>query len=232
VSTILEPALRDLFLLHGADDDVCAELAAMSVCRTYPRGNLLFYHGEPADSVFLLLSGQVKISQMNDEGREVSLALVRAPGIVGIVAALDDGGHIGTGTTVTQCRLSRIPRDRFIAFLQAHASLYPALTHELAHHLRHAYAKIGEQALLSVKRRLLSALIEIARSEGRPDDGDRELVFVRPTHQELAERVGSSRVVVTRLLRELLEEEDGLAAEGRVMRVALHSVELHDEFGS
>ena len=59
--------------------------------------------------------------------------------------------------------------------------------------------------LLSVKERLLATLLEIAEREGQHESGREVIVFTRPTHQELADRIGSSREVVTRILKELLE---------------------------
>jgi GTP-sensing pleiotropic transcriptional regulator CodY len=70
-----------------------------------------------------------------------------------------------------------------------------------------------------VKKRLLTTLLEIAREEGSPTGS--EVVFIRPTHQELADRIGTTRVVVCRALKELLEEEGVIEATGRVLRVRL-----------
>ena len=88
--------------------------------------------------------------------------------------------------------------------------------------------RIGEHALLSVKERLLYALLEIAEREGeRHPEGD-GIVFTRPTHQELADRIGSSREVVSRMLKELLDS-DLLQAEGKVIRVTESALVLHDD---
>ena len=58
---------------------------------------------------------------------------------------------------------------------------------------------------MSVKERLLATLLEIAEREGQHESGREVIVFTRPTHQELADRIGSSREVVSRILKELLE---------------------------
>jgi CRP-like cAMP-binding protein len=93
--------------------------------------------------------------------------------------------------------------------------------------VRQAYQKIGEHALLSVKERLLYTLLEIAEQEGElGPEGD--WIFTRPTHQELADRIGSSREVVSRVLKELLESEL-LEAEGKIIRVSESALILRDE---
>jgi len=78
----------------------------------------------------------------------------------------------------------------------------------------------GMQALLPVKRRVRAAIIEFAQSNGTVASGD-EYVAPRPTHQELAERVGSTRVVVSRVIKELLDEEEAIRMDGRTLRVRL-----------
>jgi CRP/FNR family transcriptional regulator, cyclic AMP receptor protein len=218
--------LEQLFLLRACDAAAAAEFMGLAHCHAYPKGNLLYYHGEPVDALYVVLSGHVNVSMMHEDGREVLLASVRPPNVLGLVAALDGGNHAGTAVTGAPCSLARIRRDDFLRFLAAHGELYQPIAAQLASLLRVAYERLGEQALLPVKKRLLAALIQMARDEGfARADGD-EVTFVRPTHQELAARVGSSREVVTRVLKQLLEEEEALSAQGRVMRVVLHSVVL------
>lgn len=205
------------------------ELIGLAVPRSYPKGNLLFCHGEPATVVYVVLSGRVKVSLLSEEGREVILAMIRPAQLIGLDAALDDGRNFGTATTVTRCRLAKIDRTAFLAWLQSHPAAQRGLLGELAHRLHDAYEKIGEQALLPVKRRLLMTLIELAREEGTLEPGG-PVTFVRPTHQQLAELIGSSRVVVSRILKELIEEESAFAADGNVIRVYLDDLILVDDF--
>lgn len=226
----LEAILPNVFFLREASEAVRQQLARIAICHEYPRGNILYYHGEPVESIYIVVAGQVKIELISGEGREVTLAVVRPAGVFGLVAALAQSPHIGTAVTVTECHLAKLSRGAFMPWLAGHHELHQPLAAELAHLLRDAYEKIGEQALLSVKRRLLATLLEIARAEGRREK-EGEVVFVRPTHQELAERVGTTRVVVSRLLKELIQEEEDLKVQGRVFRVSLRTVtESPEEF--
>ena len=75
------------------------------------------------------------------------------------------------------------------------------------------------------------ALLDIAEREGQPEPESAAIVFTRPTHQELANRVGSSREVVSRLLKELLES-DLLQAEGRIIRVSESALVLREDTGT
>lgn len=214
--------------LH-ANADARAGLARIAIARAYPKGNVLFCHGDTCTSVGYVESGRVKVMLMNDDGREVALEVVRPGHMLGADAMFSGSAYVGTAVTLCDSRIARIPADSFHAWLAQFPGASRALLGELAAEVRHAYEKIGEIALLPVKRRLLMALLEIARSDGEACRSG-QVEFVRPTHQELAELVGSTRVVISRVMKELMEEEDLLAEHGNVIRVHLEDLVL-DEFG-
>ncbi|HUG01877.1 MAG TPA: Crp/Fnr family transcriptional regulator [Longimicrobiales bacterium] len=204
-------------------------LGRIAVARAYPKGNVLFCHGDTCTSLGYVEAGRVKVALMNDEGREVALEVVRAGHLLGLDALFTQGVHVGTAVTLCDSRIARIPADAFQAWLGEFPGASRGLLGELAAEVRHAYEKIGEIALLPVKRRLLMALLEIARSDGEACRSG-QVEFVRPTHQELADLVGSTRVVISRMMKELMEEEDLMAEHGNVIRVHLDDLVL-DEFG-
>lgn len=222
----LTPILSDVFFLRDSTPAIRADFAKLAICHSYPKGNILFYDGDPGSSVYIVIRGRVKISLIHEEGREVVLAATNTGGVLGLVAALDNGPHIGTAVTITDCRIATIQRERFNSWIAAHPPLQQSIEAELARMLRAAYKKVGEQALLPVKQRLLATLLEIAHAEGLADQDD--IIFDRPTQQELAERVGSTRVVVARALKELLEEQAALAADGRTFRLTMRSLVPYD----
>ncbi|MGQ0562048.1 MAG: Crp/Fnr family transcriptional regulator [Gemmatimonadota bacterium] len=222
----LTQVLADVFFLRDATADVRADFARLAVCHNYPKGNILFYDEDPGASIYVVVQGRVKISLNSEEGREVVLATMNTGGVFGLVAAMDNGPHIGTAVALTDCRIAAVQRERFSKWIAAHPALQQSVDAELARLLRAAYRKVGEQALLPVKKRLLATLVEIARAEG--SNSADEIVFARPTQQELAERVGTTRVVVARALKELLEEDDSLVADGRTFRLSIRALVPHD----
>jgi CRP/FNR family transcriptional regulator, cyclic AMP receptor protein len=226
--TDLNAALAGVHFLSDQPQSVRDEIAKMAVTRHYPRGNILFYHGDPGSMMYIVIEGQIKISVISEDGREVVVAFMRTSNVCGLISALDGGRHVGTATTVTDSHLAAIPAERFLGWLRNHPTLHQSLLMEMAQMIRAAYEKVGEQALLPVKKRLLTTLVEIAREEGQQDDA--EVVFIRPTHQELAERIGTTRVVVCRALKELLEEEGVVQANGRVLRVRLTALHEAEQF--
>jgi CRP/FNR family transcriptional regulator, cyclic AMP receptor protein len=226
----LRTAVENLSIFNGVSDDALKELASIARCHDYPKNNILFYQGDPPDSAFLVVSGRVKCTLMNEEGREVVLYVVRPGGMLGLIAALDGGSQPANAITAVPSRLARFSVDEFSGWLERHETMQKVLLREFGKRVREAYHKIGEHALMGVKERLLIALLDIAEREGEPEPGSEAIVFTRPTHQELASRIGSSREVVSRLLKELLES-DLLQAEGRIIRVSESALVLREDTG-
>lgn len=221
----VEAAIRELSIFNGLEDERLEELCRMANCHDYPRGNIVHYAGDPGGPVYMVLAGKVKISLTSEDMREVAVDIVRPGGFFGLAAALDGGDQPADAITVEESTLARFRGPAFLEWIRKNG-LSDVILGELVARVRMAYHRIGEHALLGVKDRLWSTLLEIADREGEIEEG--EIVFMRPTHQELAHRIGSSREVVTRLLKELLES-DVLESEGRVIRVSESALVLRDD---
>ena len=221
MSDLLE-VLPRVFFLHDQDDATRRSFAELAVCRSFPKGNILFHHGDDCFAAYVVISGRVKLGITADDGREYALEVFGPGDVCGLIAALDGGSHNGTAITLSSCRLAAIPRDRFQAWIEAHPALQQTIIAALVKMLRGVYERAGMQALLPVKRRVRAALIDVAQSNGTRSD--HEYVAPRPTHQELAERIGSTRVVVSRAMKEVLTEE-----KGRI-RMSRHTLRVREDF--
>lgn len=224
----LRTAAEQFDLFGDADEDAVAELCRLGICHDYPKNNILAYQGDPASSAYAVLDGRVKLSMQNPEGREVVLRLARAGEVIGLLAALDGGSHPANLITVTPCRLVRFGADQLGGWCKRNPAVQKVALRLVGDELRRAYRKIGEHALMGVKERLLVTLLEIAEHEGEPEDGGEAVLFTRPTHQELAYRIGSSREVVTRYLKEILSSDLLQQEDGRVIRVPQSALVLRD----
>lgn len=215
--------LPRVFFLHDQDDATRRSFAELVVCRTYPKGNILFHHGDPCYAAYVIISGRIKLAIADDDGREFALEVFGPGDVCGLIATLDAGPHNGTAITLSNCRVGIVPRERFHAWVTERPLLQHTIVAALARMLRSVYERVGMQALMPVKRRVRAALIEIAQTGTH--DAANGYVAPRPTHQELAERIGSTRVVVSRAIKELLEEEDWIRMDGQTLRVRLDAAD-------
>ncbi len=216
-------------IFEGVEEEALQELANLALCHDYPKNNILSYRGDPASAVFLVVSGRVKIILTNEEGREVIVSLLGPGGMFGLTSALDGGDQLADAVTVEPSRIARFKEKPFIAWTQSTPAVQRALVRELTRRVRDLHQQIGSHALLGAKDRLLYTLLEIADSEGEHDPKSTDILFTRPTHQELAHRIGSSREVVSRLLAELMDSELLEADEGRVIRVSQSALILRED---
>jgi len=220
--------LRDSPLFAGASDEGLSALVSKARCHVYPKNNVLFYQGDLAPSVYFVIDGQVRVSLTNQDGKEVGLNLIGPGRLVGLTSMLDRGTQPATVSTACESHLAQFGRRDLREWYEGEEVAEKAMLVQLARNLRLAYQRVGEHALMNVKDRLFSALLDIAEKDGEPHSEGEDLVFIRPTHQELADRIGSSREVVSRVLKQLLDSEM-LQAEGRVIRVSHAALVLHDE---
>ncbi len=216
-------------LFEGVGAEELQALAALALCHDYPKNNFLSYRGDPAAAVFLVVSGRVKIILTNEEGREVIVSLLGPGGVFGLTSALDDGDQLASAVTIEPAEIAKFNGKAFIRWTGSSPGARAALVRELNRRVRELNQKIGAHALLSAKDRLLATLLEIADAEGEQEPGGTEITFTRPTHQELAHRIGSSREVVSRLLAELRDSELLEAGAGRVLRVPLSALILRKD---
>jgi CRP/FNR family cyclic AMP-dependent transcriptional regulator len=225
----LPEALGGFPFFEGVEAADLGELAALALCHEYPKNNILCYRGDPAGPVFLVVSGRVKIILNNEDGREVIVSLLGPGGVFGLTSALDGHDQLGTAITIEKSTLAKFNGDVFLRWTSRSPGARDALVCELTRRVRELNQKIGTHALMSTRDRLLDTLLEIADAEGEADPGNDHITFIRPTHQELANRIGTSREVVSRLLADLRDSEELEADEGRVIRLPLSALVLREE---
>lgn len=188
-------------------------LAVRGTLRNYRKNSVIINEGEIGDSLFVLLQGSVKVYSTDAEGREITYNIVHA-GDYFAEMWLDGGPRSASVMTLEDCVCSVVGRDA----LRDHLAAEPEFALELvAHVIRRARAATEtarNMALLDVYGRVIAAL----ESEHGPASPDHPIVLTQITHQQLASRVGASREMVSRLLKDL---EKGGYIELGVKRITL-----------
>jgi CRP/FNR family transcriptional regulator, cyclic AMP receptor protein len=215
-----ENAIANVFFLQEECEEVRRSFQELGTVREVSKGSILFHDGDPCVALYVVVAGKVKLVLADEEGREFALSVFGPGDVCGVESALDAGPYTGTAITMAPSVIGVIPREAFARWIASRPTLQGHMLVQMARLLRGAYARIGNQALLPVKERVRAALLEMARSQGAASPVH-EVVLRRPTHQELAERVGSTRVVVSRAIKALLADDDAIVMQGRTLRVRL-----------
>jgi CRP/FNR family cyclic AMP-dependent transcriptional regulator len=178
-------------------DTLLRQLAERGTARRFAPGTILFSEGDASDAVYVLLSGRVKVFGSNDSGREVIYNTHGAGESFGELA-LDGGLRSASVMTMEACSIVVVPGADVRAFLAEHPDFAWHLVCKFAAMLRRSTLTVRSLALQDVYGRLAEAL----RALGVERDGVLA-IDPMPTQQELAERVGSSREMVSRILTTL-----------------------------
>ena len=176
--------------------------------KTAGRGATVFHQHDSGGGLYLILAGSVKITRSGRDGREVTVAVLSEGNFFGEMSLLDGQSRSAAATAVQATRLLVLDREHFQRYVLAQPRIVAKLLRELSKRLRAADQAIENLALGSVHDRLFNLLGHLGRRG--PLKGSSALIERSPTHQELAEMVGSSRETVTRTLAAL--EKEGLIA--------------------
>lgn len=194
--------LRKVPLFAGLSDEDLQKLERVSIRKTYPKENVIFFEEDEGDSLFIIVSGRVKVTKISGDGKEIILAILGDGEFFGDMSLLDSERRSATVIALDETEVCTMRRREFLDLLHDSPMLAVKLLEVLSRRLREANRKIGNLALLDVYGRLARILMDFARLEGRRLD-DNRIAFRRPTHQAIANMIGTSRETVTRTLNDL-----------------------------
>jgi CRP/FNR family transcriptional regulator/CRP/FNR family cyclic AMP-dependent transcriptional regulator len=205
--------LRTVPIFSELSDEDIGGLARLCTKRRYPKDTVVFFENEEGDSLFMILSGRVKVTILGDDGREIILSILNPGDFFGEMALLDNEPRSATAIAVEDTELLCLQRSDFQTVLGDNRMITTGLIKVLTARLRKANHQISTLALLDVYGRVARVILEMAREEGRRlKDG--RIAFRRATHQEIANRIGTTRETVTRTLKDL-ERQHLIHVEGK-----------------
>jgi CRP-like cAMP-binding protein len=182
---------------HLSDAETDSVLGLMREQRV-GKGGIVFHQFDESGGLYLTLKGSVKISRIGREGREVTITILREGNFFGEMSLFDGQPRSATATTTEACRFLVLDRENFLNGVLTIPGIVAKLLQELSKRLRASNQSIENLALGTVFDRLFHFLSHLGRRFEKA--GEETVITERPTHQELAELVGSSRETVTRTL--------------------------------
>lgn len=169
---------------------------------TLPAGAVLFVEGQTPRGMFVLCSGRVNLSTTSREGKILILKTAEAGEALGLSAAISGMGYETTAETATPCQLNFVDRKHLLELMQAHSEVGLHASQALSRDFHSAYHDIHDLVLTRSSAGKLAKLL-LSQSP-RPELNAGEIrINSSMTHEEMAQRIGSSRETVTRLLSDL-----------------------------
>src|SRR5258708_27788390 len=142
--------LKTVPLFASFPEDQLRVLATVVSRRSAPRSNTIMAAGGPTDSLYLVLSGRLKVMMSDSDGKEVILSLLGAGEFFGEMGLIDDEPRSASVVTIEPCELLSLAKRDFKKALAENFEMTMAVMRGLVRPLRQADRKIGSLPLLDV----------------------------------------------------------------------------------
>ena len=183
--------------LQGINDAFTRQLAALGRVRTYPKNTVFITEGDSSDSVFVILTGKVKVFISDTEGHEMILD-TQGPGEYVGEMALDGNPRSASVMTMEPSTFSVVARDPIREAIRKNPDFALDMISKIIDRARLATSSVKDLALLDVYGRVARLLLNMS-----VEKNGKLVIPEKLTQQEIAERVGASRDMVSRIFRDL-----------------------------
>ena len=197
------------------DEQEIKDVSESCTPRTYPKNSMIILEEEFGDIVFIIVTGTVKITRVNDEGKEVILSLLGPGEIFGEMAILDGEARSANALAQENCELIAIQRSEFLRLLRRNFKISFALMGELAKRLRKSDQQIEALSLSDAEHRIGVSILNLAEDMGVIRKGQVTIEKL-PFQQDIANMSGTSRETVSRVLK-LFEDRHMITKVGHTV---------------
>jgi CRP/FNR family cyclic AMP-dependent transcriptional regulator len=190
--SVWDPAIRKI------GDPVLRELAARGAIRHYPKGSLIIRENEPGEALYVLLAGKVKVYVSDAAGRQMTLRHYEPVSYVGELAF--DGRPRSASVSAQEPTVcAEVSWSKLQAAIRARPDVALRMLTDLIERVRSTTGNLKNLALMDVYGRIARLLRELEYVQENGEWWSRE----RLTQQEIAHRVGASRDMVSKILKDL-----------------------------
>mgnify|MGYP001411992876 CR=1 FL=1 len=207
--------LNGINIFSDLSEKECESLRPIFKPRNYLKNSMIILEEEYGDLVFVVKTGTIKITRVNDEGKEVILALLGPGEMFGELAILDGEARSANALAQENCELLAINKEDFLDLLKNYPSVSYNVMCELAKRLRKSDQQIEALSLSDAEHRIGVSLLNLAEDMGVIRKG-KVTIQNLPFQQDIANMAGTSRETVSRVLK-ILENKNMIFKEGHTL---------------
>jgi len=210
----IDPAmLGGVALFQGLPPENLKAVIERADWRRLHKGDAVFRQSDPADTMFVLVTGHVKVHQATADGQQVVIRFINPWEMMGCVAVCGGGSYPGTAEAVEDCGVLAWPRGTLDQLMDRFPRIARNALSTVSHRLQDTQQQLREVATERVERRIAHALMRLAELSGRRGaDGGTEIAFPI-TRKDIADMTGTTLHTVSRTLSGW--EAQGLVANAR-----------------
>ena len=180
--------------------------------REYPKGSMIILEEEYGDILFIIKKGTIKITRVNDEGKEVILSLLGKYEIFGEMSIIDGESRSANALAQEKCELLAIKSEDFLALLKSNFKITFSLMSELVRRIRRSDKHIESLSLSDAEHRIGISILNLAEEMGIIRKG-KVTIDNLPYQQDIANMSGTSRETVSRIMK-LFEDKNMITKIG------------------
>ena len=190
--------LKAVPLFASFPDEQLRMLTTVVSRKSATRATTIMAGGDATDSLYIVLSGRLKVMMSDADGKEVILSILGPGEFFGEMGLIDDAPRSASVVTLEPCELLYLSKRDFKKCLAENFEMAMAVMRGLVRRLREADRKIGSLALLDVYGRVARLLLDMAE-----DVNGEKIVTKRLPKQDIAKMIGASREMVSRVMKDL-----------------------------
>jgi CRP/FNR family cyclic AMP-dependent transcriptional regulator len=218
VATVSTAVLKSVPLFASFQDEQLRTLVTLVTRRSAPRGSTIMAAGDLTDTLYIVISGRLKVMMGDADGKEVILTIIGPGEFFGEMGLIDDNPRSASVVAIEPCELLSITKRDFKKSMAENFEMATAVMRGLVRRLREADRKIGSLALLDVYGRVARLLLDMAE-----DVNGQKMITKRLPKQDIAKMIGASREMVSRVMKDL---QMGGFLEMRGSTIVLHDTIL------
>ncbi len=198
--------LKKVPIFSGIGSKDLEKIVAVTHQKKYRKDNMILIEEEAGQTMFILMSGQVKVSRISEDGREVILAVMGEGDFFGELSLLDGQSRSANVTVIKDAEMLLINRDDFLNMLNEFPQIAIQLLRELAGRMRKSDSQIKSLSLKNATGKVTGTIHRLAEDIGILAD-NRVSIENLPTQQDLANMAGTSRETISRVLQRLMNDQ-------------------------
>ncbi|HCS90282.1 MAG: Crp/Fnr family transcriptional regulator [Thiohalocapsa sp. PB-PSB1] len=184
-------------LFASLDSDDIASIEAHTNVKRCRKNTVIIERGDESNALYFICTGKVRIYLAGEDGKEITLNELGPGDYFGELALVGEIRRTASAITLTECELRTLSKVEFKHCLEQHPRIAFNLIHHLSLEVRRLSDELADMALLDVYGRVVKILTDASKKKNG------QLITPKLTQQAIADRVGCSREMVNRILKEL-----------------------------
>ncbi len=206
------------WVFEGLGPEDLEALTASAFRKKCDRNHVIFSQGDPAEEMFLIKAGRVKLSKVTEEGEEITLDIRKSGDFLGETAFNDELDYPVRAICLEETLICGFTKSSFERLVLKHPSIGLKVIKNLSQRIERLTGRLGDMTHANLETRLFRVLANVAKEHGVK--GSRGFTIQFPlTHEELSFLVGAHRVSITRAMK-TLREAGKLVQDGKSLIVS------------